>query len=64
MERRHVKLCIEDDLRNKNHTVTEGLVNKVADSLPFFPPSVKLFATSGCKRVSQKVDLVLDIDEI
>jgi len=63
MERRHVKLCIEDDLRYKNREVTEELVNKVADVLPYFPPEVKLFATSGCKRVSQKVDLMLDNDD-
>jgi len=63
MERRHVKLCIEDDLRSKNREVTEELVNKVADVLPYFPPEVKLFATSGCKRVSQKVDLMLDNDD-
>lgn len=57
-------MCIKDDLRHKNHEVTEDLVNKVADVLPYFPPDVKLFATSGCKRVSQKVDLMLDNDEL
>jgi len=64
MERRHVKLCIEDDLRYKNREVTEDLVNKVADVLPYFPADKKLFAASGCKRVSQKVDLMLDSDEL
>jgi len=63
MERKHVKLCIEDDLRYKNHEVTEDIVNKVADVLPYYPPAAKLFAASGCKRVSQKVDLLIDDDE-
>jgi len=62
MERKHVKLCIEDDLRYKNHQVTEDIVNKVADVLPYYPPEAKLFARSGCKWVSQKVDLMLDND--
>jgi len=60
LERKHVKLCIEDDLRHKNYPVTKDVVNKVADILPYFPPGVNLFAASGCKRVSQKVDLVMD----
>ena len=66
MERTHVKLCIEDDLRYKNYEVTEEIVNKVADVLPYYPPGADLFAASGCKRVSQKVDLVLDelLDEL
>ena len=64
MERKHVKLCIEDDLRYKNQDVTEDIVNKVADVLPYYPPDAKLFASSGCKRVSQKVDLMLEQDEL
>ena len=64
MERQHVKLCIRDDLIHKNHEVTEDIVNKVADVLPYYPPATKLFAASGCKRVSQKVDLMLDNDEL
>ena len=64
MERKHVKLCIEDNLRSKNRTVTEDIVNKVADLLPYYPEDAKLFAKSGCKRVSQKVDFVADKDEL
>lgn len=64
MERKHVKMCIEDDLRYKNREVTEHIVNQVADVLPYYPPEAKLFAASGCKRVSQKVDLMLDKDEL
>jgi len=64
MERKHVKMCIEDDLRYKNREVTEDIVNQVADVLPYYPAGEKLFAASGCKRVSQKVDLQLDRDEL
>ena len=60
LERRHVKLCIRDDLKNKAQPVTKEILNKVADELLYFPPSNKLFSKSGCKRVSQKVDLIIE----
>ncbi len=59
LERRHVKLCIRDDLLSKGHTVTEELLSRVADELIYFPPDTKLYSKSGCKRVSQKVDLLI-----
>ena len=60
LERRHVKLCVRDDLISKNYTVTEEILSKVADELLYFPPNIKLFSKSGCKRVSQKVDLIIE----
>jgi hypothetical protein len=60
MEREHVKRCIEDDLRNKKQKVTDNIVNRVADMLQYYPEDAQLFAKSGCKAVSQKVDLQLD----
>ena len=35
-------------------------VDFVADQLTYWPPEIKLFSTSGCKRVAQKVDLMLE----
>eukprot|EP00058_Branchiostoma_floridae_P001527 XP_002587015.1 hypothetical protein BRAFLDRAFT_103831 [Branchiostoma floridae] len=60
--KKHVKQCIEDDLRAKGHTVTEDVVTKVADELQYFPDQeqLTLYSKSGCKRVSQKVDLVME----
>ncbi|XP_035683219.1 torsin-1A-like [Branchiostoma floridae] len=60
LERQHVKLCIRDDLRAKGHTVTEDVVTKVADELQYFPDREQLYSKSGCKRVSQKVDLIME----
>ncbi len=60
LERRHVKLCVRDDLEAKGHPVTEELLSKVADELLYFPQENKLFSKSGCKRVSQKVDLLIE----
>ncbi len=60
LERQHVKLCIEDDLRAKGYKYNEDIISKVADELLYFPPEDKLFSKSGCKRVSQKVDLIVE----
>ena len=35
-------------------------MEKVADELIYWPAELKLFSTSGCKRVAQKVDLLLE----
>ena len=43
-----------------NIQVTEEIIGKVADELPYFPKDSKLYSRSGCKRVSQKVDLVME----
>ncbi|XP_014680899.1 PREDICTED: torsin-1A-like isoform X1 [Priapulus caudatus] len=59
MERKHVKLCIKDDLETKGHRATEEILNRVANELLFYPDKTRLFSKSGCKRVSQKVDVVL-----
>jgi len=60
MDRSHVKLCIKDDLRSKNHFVySDETVDKIANELVFFPEDTKLFSSSGCKRVSDKVDYIM-----
>ena len=60
MERQHVKLCIRDDLREKNFPVSDEILSKVADELQYFPKEQKLFSKTGCKRVSEKVDYVVE----
>lgn len=63
LERRHVKLCIRDNLEEKGYHVTEEILNKVANELLYYPAESKLFSKSGCKRVSQKVDVVIMEEE-
>ena len=62
LERKHVKLCIKDDLRAKNYTVNDEIVDKIANELLYFPQDSKLYSKSGCKRVSEKVDLIMEDD--
>ncbi|XP_077986795.1 torsin-1A-like [Glandiceps talaboti] len=59
MERSHVMKCIEDDLNAKGHPKDKNIIRQVADELQYFPPDSKLYSKSGCKRVSQKVDLII-----
>ena len=60
LERSHVKLCVADELRRKGHFETELMKNKVADELHYFPADSKLFSKSGCKKTSEKVDLLYE----
>lgn len=60
LEREHVKLCIRDDLLSKNQSVTDELINSVADTLQYEPQDNPIFSKSGCKRVSQKVDFMIE----
>ena len=57
LERSHVKRCVEDELRRKKLAVTSEKQNNIADQLSYFPPDIKLFSKSGCKKISEKVDI-------
>ena len=61
LEVSHVKECIRQDIKNKRHVPNlEAFVNEVANELRFFPPEKNLYSVSGCKRVTEKVDYVLE----
>ena len=59
LERSHIKMCAKADLEQKGHSVTEQILNNVADELKYFPDDLKVFSVTGCKRVSGKVDLII-----
>ncbi|EDO46808.1 predicted protein [Nematostella vectensis] len=59
LERKHVKQCIQRDLRDKGNPAVEGLVDHIADEMTYFPEREKLFSISGCKKVSSKVDVAV-----
>ena len=59
LERSHIKMCAKAELEQKGHTVTEQVLNRVADELLYFPEDLKVFSQSGCKKVSSKVDYVM-----
>merc|ERR1712142_1401113 len=62
LERQHVKICVRNEFQRRKVDFTEEMVEKVADEMIYWPTELKLFSTSGCKRVAQKVDLLLEED--
>uniref|UniRef100_A0A8R1I567 Torsin n=1 Tax=Caenorhabditis japonica TaxID=281687 RepID=A0A8R1I567_CAEJA len=62
LQREHVRKCVEAYLRKRgrNDLVSNvELVERVLNSLQYFPPDSKAFSSSGCKRVDAKADLEL-----
>ena len=59
LERKHVRRCVEKEARDRNISMrmsaedTENIVN----SLSYWPQDTKLYSTTGCKRISNKLDL-------
>lgn len=65
LERKHVKQCILDGLFAKGfyefkYQVDEDVVEEIADQLMYFPNTTRLFSTTGCKRVIEKIFLVME----
>ncbi|KAJ7374366.1 hypothetical protein OS493_007463 [Desmophyllum pertusum] len=60
LERTHVKQCIRRDLVKKGFHVKEALVTQIADQMEYFPERYEFFSVSGCKKVSSRVDVVMD----
>ena len=59
MERTQVKQCAEEDMKAKNHVPTANNLDLVADEMQYYPEEEQIFSTSGCKKVSSKVDLIM-----
>ncbi|KAK6975257.1 Torsin-1A [Biomphalaria glabrata] len=60
----HVRKCIRDGLLNKNYfkeawKIPQDLIDLIVKELTFFPAVEQVFSSTGCKRVSEKIDLVM-----
>jgi hypothetical protein len=55
----HIEQCIKQNLRYKNIAPSDDLLQKIIQDLSFFRPKGSLlqYSLTGCKRVSDKVDL-------
>lgn len=61
LERQHVKTCVRNELEKRSvENWTEEMVESVADQLVYWPSDLKLFSVSGCKRIAQKIDLLVE----
>jgi len=65
MELKHVKKCIVDSLLEKGYytsrgNIDEGLIGRIAEEVHFYPEDLPLFSITGCKKVPQRVDYVME----
>ena len=67
LERQHIRTCIERQLQstqeNDEHRSTldeREIVARVLDLIEFAPPDTLLYSVSGCKKVQQKLDYILE----
>lgn len=67
LERSHVRTCIERqlDLSLANEAFRYSLskkeiIDRVLDMIEFSPPNSLLYSVSGCKKVQQKLDFILE----
>jgi len=57
LERRHIRQCVEKEGRERNITIGEVEAEKIVNSLTYWPAESRLYSTTGCKRVANKIDL-------
>ncbi|XP_035210075.1 torsin-1A-like [Stegodyphus dumicola] len=59
LEKKHVKQCIKSELLSRKLKVDDDSVNIIANQLLYEPSNIELFSTSGCKKISQKIDIYI-----
>ncbi|NXB08110.1 TOR2A protein, partial [Cnemophilus loriae] len=55
LKHHHVKQCVINELIQQGLEVRPGVVQEVADSIPYFPEEEKLFSSTGCKTVASRI---------
>jgi hypothetical protein len=67
LERKHIRQCIKDYLLSQKYyktygDISEEKVREIADQLHYYPEEEQLFSITGCKRVKEKTDYVMEED--
>uniref|UniRef100_A0A8C8RW70 Torsin-1A n=1 Tax=Pelusios castaneus TaxID=367368 RepID=A0A8C8RW70_9SAUR len=57
LEYKHVKKCIQEELRYQGHQEDEDLVARIALAMSDYPSKERLYSSKGCKTVPSKVNL-------
>ncbi|XP_040462914.1 prosalusin [Falco naumanni] len=55
LKHHHVKQCVISELVQQGLEVRPGIVQEVADSIPYFPEEEKIFSSTGCKTVTSRI---------
>ena len=63
LERRHVRMCAEKEAADRNISLAEADLVSIVDSLSYWPQETQLYSTTGCKRISNKLDLFQEDEE-
>ena len=58
MERKHVKMCVEAEMKKQRKPIRKDVVDMIANELDYFPNKEQLFSTSGCKKVEKRVQVL------
>ena len=72
LERSHVRTCIvrlldREHANNDQHRYRisdDEIIAQVLDLIEFSPPDLLLYSVSGCKKVQQKLDFILESNRI
>jgi len=67
LEQKHVRQCIERELINRGYELEDignDFFEQVLSDLVFWPAETQIYSSTGCKRVSQKVDQILYEQEL
>ncbi|WAQ97826.1 TOR1B-like protein [Mya arenaria] len=65
LNRKHVKQCIRDGLVQRGFYATESVIpdsklQEIADELQYYPKDLNVFSSTGCKRILEKIDFVME----
>jgi len=78
LERLHVRTCVQRQLEKEKEKENEhddnnkyeykisdnDIIDHVLDLIEFSPPDISLYSVSGCKKVQQKLDFILESNRI
>ena len=66
--KKHKMICLSmksNDLIHNGYykatdKISERKVQEIADELTYYPEGVGIFSTTGCKRVAEKIGLIME----
>ncbi|XP_007431317.1 torsin-1A [Python bivittatus] len=61
LEIRHVKMCVEAEMRSRGYPINEDIVTRVANEMTYFPKEERIYSDKGCKTVYTKLDFHYDV---
>jgi hypothetical protein len=71
LERAHVRTCIQRQLEKEHinnkyrYKISDNdIIDQVLDLIEFSPPDSLLYSVSGCKKVRQKLDFILESNRV